>query len=440
MPDIENFDETNRIRFKQNILKGEFFFVGGWHAYDVPAKVKVKNNSYVQYISMIKGKLTHIPTDVIKDLQGEITIGKKYIDDLNQIDINGDIDLEESTFRLFPDLKGQMIFDKGVSETDLESTVKLHANFIEDINNPDIDQNKIGFTSSVTVPTVRALDILRKCNFDYVQSELEETNSNTIISQITVKDFWSVKDLDSTVNINADTFNRTLFVVDDLIYLGTIENYDLDCNLDISDKNLKQLYLYGRCCIQSNRYPYSIYSKLVVPCTSNTEFLAAVTVDDYIKELLCDVDIDPEYEDYDLLDGVVHMYDYVKPEINGSVYLEHYHTFRQFNGVIDIIIPSGEDFKATVTVPVVVNGIYKDLPGKVTTGNRQLEDIYAEIHVLNTRYVKPEPTDDFMIVETMNDLLDIPRELLRPGMKVYVKETKREYRLAGGRRKEKRHE
>ena len=45
-----------------------------------------------------------------------------------------------------------------------------------------------------------------------------------------------------------------------------------------------------------------------------------------------------------------------------------------------------------------------------------------------------------MIVETMNDLLEIPRELLRPGMKVYVKETKREYRLAGGRRKEKRHE
>lgn len=440
MPDIENFDETNRIRFKQNILKGEFFFVGGWHAYDVPAKVKVKNNSYVQYISMIKGKLTHIPTDVIKDLQGEITIGKKYIDDLNQIDINGDIDLEESTFRLFPDLKGQMIFDKGVSETDLESTVKLHANFIEDINNPDIDQDKVGFTSSVTVPTVRALDILKKCNFNYVQSELEETNNNTIVSQITVKDFWSVKDLDSTVSINADTFNRTLFVVDDLIYLGAIENYDLDCNLDISDKNLKQLYLYGRCCIQSNRYPYSIYSKLVVPCTSNTEFLAAVTVDDYIKELLCDVDIDPEYEDYDLLDGVVHMYDYVKPEINGSVYLEHYHTFRQFNGVIDIIIPSGKDFKATVTVPVIVNGIYKDLPGKVTTGNKQLEDIYAEIHVLNTRYVKPEPTDDFMIVETMNDLLDIPRELLRPGMKVYVKETKREYRLAGGRRKEKRHE
>ena len=440
MPDIENFDETNRIRFKQNILKGEFFFVGGWHAYDVPAKVKVKNNSYVQYISMIKGKLTHIPTDVVKDLQGEITIGKKYIDDLNQIDINGDIDLEESTFRLFPDLKGQMIFDKGVSETDLESTVKLHANFIEDTNNPDIDQDKVGFTSSITVPTVRALDILKKCNFNYVKSELEESDTNTIVSQITVKDFWSVKDLDSTVSINADMFNRTLFVVDDLIYLGAIENYDLDCNLDISDKNLKQLYLYGRCCIQSNRYPYSIYSKLVVPCTSNTEFLAAVTVDDYIKELLCDVDIDPEYEDYDLLDGVVHMHDYVKPEINGSVYLEHYHTFRQFNGVIDIIIPSGKDFKATVTVPVIVNGIYKDLPGKVTTGNRQLEDIYSEIHVLNTRYVKPEPTDDFMIVETMNDLLDIPRELLRPGMKVYVKETKREYRLAGGRRKERRHE
>ena len=112
MPDIENFDETNRIRFKQNILKGEFFFVGGWHAYDVSAQVKVKNNSYVQYISMIKGKLTHVPTDVVKDLQGDFTIGKKYIDDLNQIDINGDIDLEESTFRLFPDLKGQMIFDR----------------------------------------------------------------------------------------------------------------------------------------------------------------------------------------------------------------------------------------------------------------------------------------------------------------------------------------
>lgn len=436
MPDIENFDETNRIRFKQNILKGEFFFVGGWHAYDVPAQVKVKNNSYVQYISMIKGKLTHVPTDVVKDLQGDFTIGKKYIDDLNQIDINGDIDLEESTFRLFPDLKGQMIFDKGVSETDLESTVKLHANFIEDINNPDIDQDKVGFTSSVTVPAVRALDILRKCNLDYVQAELEETEKNTIISQITVKDFWSAKDLDSTVNINADTFGRTLFVVDDLIYLGTIDNYDLDCNLEISDKNLKQLYLYGRCCIQSNRYPYSIYSKLVVPCTSNTEFLAAVTVDDYIKELLCDVDIDPEYEDYDILDGVVHMHDYITSEINGAVELEHYHTFRQFSGMIDIILPSNTDINASVTVPVIVNGYYKDLPGKVTTGNRQLEDIYSEIHVVNTRYVKPEPTDDFMIVDTMNDLLEMPRELLRPGMKVYVKETKREYRLAGGRRRD----
>lgn len=436
MPDIENFDETNRIRFKQNILKGEFFFVGGWHAYDVPAKVKVKNNSYVQYISMIKGKLTHVPTDVVKDLQGDFTIGKKYIDDLNQIDINGDIDLEESTFRLFPDLKGQMIFDKGVSETDLESTVKLHANFIEDINNPDIDQDKVGFTSSVTVPAVRALDILRKCNLDYVQAELEETEKNTIISQITVKDFWSTKDLDSTVSINADTFGRTLFVVDDLIYLGTIDNYDLDCNLEISDKNLKQLYLYGRCCIQSNRYPYSIYSKLVVPCTSNTEFLAAVTVDDYIKELLCDVDIDPEYEDYDILDGVVHMHDYITSEINGAVELEHYHTFRQFSGMIDIILPSNTDINASVTVPVIVNGYYKDLPGKVTTGNRQLEDIYSEIHVINTRYVKPEPTDDFMIVDTMNDLLEMPRELLRPGMKVYVKETKREYRLAGGRRRD----
>lgn len=436
MPDIENFDETNRIRFKQNILKGEFFFVGGWHAYDVPAQVKVKNNSYVQYISMIKGKLTHVPTDVVKDLQGEFTIGKKYIDDLNQIDINGDIDLEESTFRLFPDLKGQMIFDKGVSETDLESTVKLHANFIEDINNPDIDQDKVGFTSSVTVPAVRALDILRKCNLDYVQSELEETEKNTIISQITVKDFWSIKDLDSTVSINADTFGRTLFVVDDLIYLGTIDNYDLDCNLEISDKNLKQLYLYGRCCIQSNRYPYSIYSKLVVPCTSNTEFLAAITVDDYIKELLCDVDIDPEYEDYDILDGVVNMHDYITSEINGAVELEHYHTFRQFSGMIDIILPSNTDIDASVTVPVIVNGYYKDLPGKVTTGNRQLEDIYSEIHVINTRYVKPEPTDDFMIVDTMNDLLEMPRELLRPGMKVYVKETKREYRLAGGRRRD----
>ena len=436
MPDIENFDETNRIRFKQNILKGEFFFVGGWHAYDVTAQVKVKNNSYVQYISMIKGKLTHVPTDVVKDLQGEFTIGKKYIDDLNQIDINGDIDLEESTFRLFPDLKGQMIFDKGVSETDLESTVKLHANFIEDINNPDIDQDKVGFTSSITVPAVRALDILRKCNLDYVQAELEETEKNTIISQITVKDFWSTKDLDSTVNINSDTFGRTLFVVDDLIYLGTIDNYDLDCNLEISDKNLKQLYLYGRCCIQSNRYPYSIYSKLVVPCTSNTEFLAAVTVDDYIKELLCDVDIDPEYEDYDILDGVVHMNDYITSEINGAVELEHYHTFRQFSGMIDIILPSNTDIDASVTVPVIVNGYYKDLPGKVTTGNRQLEDIYSEIHVINTRYVKPEPTDDFMIVDTMNDLLEMPRELLRPGMKVYVKETKREYRLAGGRRRD----
>ena len=41
-----------------------------------------------------------------------------------------------------------------------------------------------------------------------------------------------------------------------------------------------------------------------------------------------------------------------------------------------------------------------------------------------------------MIVDTMNDLLEMPRELLRPGMKVYVKETKREYRLAGGRRRD----
>ena len=35
----------------------------------------------------------------------------------------------------------------------------------------------------------------------------------------------------------------------------------------------------------------------------------------------------------------------------------------------------------------------------------------------------------------MNDLLDIPREMLKPGMKVYVKETKREYRLGGSIRK-----
>ena len=164
--------------------------------------------------------------------------------------------------------------------------------------------------------------------------------------------------------------------------------------------------------------------------------MAAVTVDDYIKELLCDVDIDPEYEDYDILDCVVNMHDYITSEINGAVELEHYHTFRQFSGVIDIILPSNTDIDASVTVPVIVNGYYKDLPGKVTTGNRQLEDIYSEIHVINTRYVKPEPTDDFMIVDTMNDLLEMPRELLRPGMKVYVKETKREYRLAGGRRRD----
>ena len=113
------------------------------------------------------------------------------------------------------------------------------------------------------------------------------------------------------------------------------------------------------------------------------------------------------------------MHDYITSEINGAVELEHYHTFRQFSGMIDIILPSNTDIDASVTVPVIVNGYYKDLPGKVTTGNRQLEDIYSEIHVINTRYVKPEPTDDVMI-----------------GMKVYVKETKREYRLAGGRRRD----
>ena len=90
MPDIENFDETNRIRFKQFILKGEFFFVGGWHTYDIPASITVKNNAFVEYIAMIKGKLTHTPTDVVKDIQGDFSIGKKYIDDQNQIDINGE--------------------------------------------------------------------------------------------------------------------------------------------------------------------------------------------------------------------------------------------------------------------------------------------------------------------------------------------------------------
>ena len=57
---------------------------------------------------------------------------------------------------------------------------------------------------------------------------------------------------------------------------------------------------------------------------------------------------------------------------------------------------------------------------------------------INDKYIKPEPTDDFLVVDSMNDLLDIPREMLKPGMKVYVKETKREYRLGGSikRRKE----
>lgn len=443
MPDIENFDETNRIRFKQYILKGDFFFVGGWHAYDIPASITVKNNAFVEYISMIKGKLTHIPTDVVQDIQGDLSIGKKYVDDQNQIDINGDTNLEESQYRFFPDLKGRLFFKENDHNIDLDSSVKLQASFIEDSTNSDIDSNKIGFNGSITIPDSRVLDVLRNCSLDYTSANLEEDDKNTIISQITVKDFWSQTDLDSNVNVNADAFSRTLFVVDDVIYLATVDNYDLDCDLNVSDKNIKQLYLYGRVGIQQNRYPYSIYSRMIVPCTSNTEFIAAVTVDDYIKELLCDVDIDPEYNDYDLLDCVVNMHDYVKPEINGSVELEHYHTFRQFSGVIDIVIPNGEDFQASVTVPIIVNGVYKDIPGSVTTGNRQLEDIYSEIHILNDRYVKPEPTDDFMVVATMNDLLDIPRELLKPGMKVYVKETKREYRLGGSinrQRKEANHE
>ena len=435
MPDIENFDETNRIRFKQFILKGEFFFVGGWHAYDIPASITVKNNAFVEYIAMIKGKLTHTPTDVVKDIQGDFSIGKKYIDDQNQIDINGETNLEESTYRLFPDLKGQMIFDKKVDYTDLDSSVKLQANFIEDDNNTEIEHDKTWFSGAITVPSIRALDILRNCNLEYAKAELEESISNSIPAQITVKDFWSSTDINSNVNLNADAFNRTLFVVDDLIYLATISNYDLKCDLDITDKNVRQLYLYGRVGIQSNQYIYSMYSKMLVPCTSNTEFAASITVDDYIKELLGDLQIDPEYENYDLLDSVVHMHDYVTPEIDGTVFLSHYHTFRQFNGLIDIVIPYEEELEGFITVPVIVNGCYKDIPGSVITGNRQLEDIYSEIHILNDKYIKPEPTDDFLVIDSMNDLLDIPREMLKPGMKVYVKETKREYRLGGSIRK-----
>lgn len=425
MPESVSSNRNNQVI--SNLINGDLRLYGRYDNKEFGASVEVYNNAYVEYIAIVEGKTSMVPANKAKHITAVLDLEPEYIEDENNlIEIKGtDLVLENTSYKLFPELKGKVKLE----ESEFDNLDILNADFElkDEEQNTDLLAGELDFAYGI--------DKDLPVSFKYEKADIEENDLNSFEAKLTVKDFWNKTDLlNSTVNINAKNFSSNMIYGGNLNYLSTIENYDLDSKLELGNRT-KQLYLYGRTNIQPNRAIYSIFSKVLVGCTSNTEFKATIKVDDYIREILSDLEVEPEYQDTDLMDCVVHMHDYKINEIDGIVDLDRVDTLKQFDGVVDIIIPVNKDIESTVVVPIIVSNKDIDIiDGSLSFGERQVSDLYSVIHVLNDRYIKPEPTDEFLIVDTIEDLMDLPKDMLIPGMKVFVKSLKKEYRLNGSRK------
>lgn len=343
---------------------------------DIACCIETYNLDYgAEYIAIINGEANYLPGNKTAEFTGSLRVDSYYIDDKEPIDIDAEVELQG-----FQEEKNLLGFFDYLSEDGFYKDIKGQT----DIHSEDFEYE---LESQVSIPWDFSQDLVLNGSVDVQLLEYTPyQRENEIRCSVTVNKICEHKDLYGTVDTWAFPVSEDIIKDVEFQYLEQYRCKDIDCTTNL-DAKLREAYLYGCTRIMCEYYRYSLYSKIHVVPRVDKDFYCSITVDSYYTDLYGDLNVFPNYRQFDILRCACHMDEYLVRTIYGYFTLDHTYTVRDIYCSIGIVGGSNTDLPCAISV-VQPNYLYNyDLPCKITNGYPSRYDIYSSILVLGCKNI-----------------------------------------------------